>query len=263
MAASNSSQNVVVPQEMWLKKSTITFFKRSQATVMAPQVIHLCSADILRTMASTFEVVSRDAHYITIAARTILADRVSRKVYQEEEVFKAEQEIARQFERVNDYFDKMIGQAEEKIRMGGNDPEAIPSHTQAYGARCSTRAAKDYLDVLKKADLYLTLIDYMWIMGDLSDTQQEALRARLDNQRAVRAQLLSIPKKTTAQFQAINRICKGVMDLRKQERADQSERDKQRARDEAQRLAAAQVEMDHVASGVPTAPAEPAQEAAA
>lgn len=255
MTANNGS--IIIPQEMWLKKSTITFFKRNQATVMAPQVIHLCSNDVVRTMTSTFEVVSRDAHYITIAARTILADRVSRKIYQEEEIFKAEQEIARQFERVHDYLDKMIVQSEEKIRLGGNDPDAIPTNTQAYGARCSTRASKEYLDLLKKADLYLTLLDYLWIMGELSDTQAEALAARLANQRAVRSQLLSIPKKTTAQFQIINRICKGVMDQRKTERSEQSGRDKRRAQEEKQRLAATQIEHDHIAAGVP------AQEAAA
>ncbi|MCL4682717.1 MAG: hypothetical protein KJZ92_15795 [Rhodocyclaceae bacterium] len=248
--ASNNSE-IIIPQEMWLKKSTITFFKRNQATVMAPQVIHLCSSDVIRTMASTFEVVSRDCHYITIAARTILADRVSRKIYQEEEVFKAEQEIARQFERVNDYFDKMIAQAGEKIRLSGNDPAAIPSNLQAYGARCSTRASKDYLDVIKKADMYLTLIDYLWIMGELSDTQTESLNARLSNQRAARSQILSIPKKTTAQFQLINRICKGAMEQRQQERRAQSERDKQRAQEEKQRVASNQVELDHVATGVP------------
>lgn len=255
MPANANTGNIIIPQEMWLKKSTITFFKRNQATVMAPQVIHLFSSDLVRTMASTFEVVSRDAHYITIAARTILADRVSRKVYQEEEIFKAEQDIARQFERVHDYFDKMIAQSEEKIRMSGGDPEAIPVTTQAYGAKCSTRSAKEYLDLIKKADIYLSLIDYLWIMGELSDTQSEALAARLNNQRAARSQLLSIAKKTTAQFQIINRICKGAMDQRKQERAEQSERDKKRAQDEKQRLAANQVELDHVASGVPVAEA--------
>lgn len=243
MSSNTNDAFLVIPQEKWLKKSTITFFKRNAATMMAPQVIHVASDEILRTMAATFEVVSRDCHYINIAARIILADRVSRKVYQEEKLFKAETDIARQFERAHDHFDQRIAQAEEKIRLGGGDPDAIPGSPQAYGARCSTRSAKDYLELLKKADLYLVLVDYLWIMGELSDTQTEAQAARLNIHRETRSQLLSIPTKTTAQFQLIHRICKGAMEQREAARAEQSAKDKARHLEQKQRLLEQQAEL--------------------
>lgn len=219
----------VIPQKDWLARSNLEFFRRNENAVMAEHVVLISHETVLRALSRTYEVVSRDAHYITIAARSILAERVSGRIYQEEELFKAEMAINDHMDKIGAYFDQRIQQAEQRLRAAGYDPGKVPHRGRLYGAKASTRTATDFLEVVKKADLYLVLHQYLWITGELSDSSTEALKAKLNNEREVRSHLLSVPRKTTAHFQIVRRICAGVTEQRRQERAAQSVRDKARA----------------------------------
>lgn len=238
----------VIPQKIWQARSTLNFLKRNENAVMAEEVVYLAHEQVTRVLSKTFEVLSRDAHYITIAARNILAERVSGKVYQEEEVFKAEISINDQLERINEFFDRRIQQSEQKFLASGRDPDKVPHRTKGYQAFCTTQAATEFIQVLKKADIYLVLLEYLWITGELSDTPSEAIRAKLNSEREVRNHLLSIPRKSTSQFNIIRRICSGVMDQRKAERQEQSVRDKKKHEDEKKQvLTTMQEEMANIA----------------
>jgi hypothetical protein len=247
-----------IPMKDWMQHSTLNFFGRNPNAVMARQTVALAREPISKILRRSFEVISRDAHYITINSRLILADRVSGKIYQEEEVFKAETAINAQLERINDYFDKRIQQAEAKLRAAGYDPNAVERKPITYEARCSTRTATEYLQLLTKADIYLVLHEFLWITGELSDSPQEALRARLNNEREVRNHLHSVSRTTTNHFNIIRRICNGVLDQRREQRTKQSERDRSRAAEaKAKALQLAQKDMDKLAPAEPAAAAAP------
>lgn len=217
-----------IPMKEWMQRSTLGFFKRNENMMMVPQVVHLGHDVVTKILSRSFEPVSRDAHYITIASRLILAERVSGKVYQEEEIFKAEMAIHKQFERINDFLDMRIRQAEQKLQHAGIDPNVVQRTTRAFEAKCTTRTANDFLQLLTKADIYLSMHHYLWIFGELSDNSEEALKAKLNNERDVRNHLATIARTTMTHFNVLRRICNGVMDQRRVEREKQSERDKKR-----------------------------------
>lgn len=238
-----------IPMKDWMQHSTLNFFGRNPNTVMARQRVSIARDPVARILRRSFEAISRDAHYITIKSRLILSDRVSSKIYQEEEVFKAEAAINEHLERINDYFDRCIKQAETKLRAAGYDPNAVERKALTYEAMCTTRTATEYLQLLAKADIYLVLHEFLWIAGELSDSPQEALKARLNNEREVRNHLHSVSRATTKQFNIIRRICKGVLDERSEQRNQQSKRDRSRALEaNAKALELAQKEMDGLAS---------------
>ena len=221
-----------IKQSVWLANTGLTFLSNNQASVRIKKVVHLANNLVFKIMARTFEAVSRDAYYITVIARVILSDRVSGKIYQEDEVFRAENVIAAQFERINDWVDRRIEQATQKLRLAGVDPEEVQAMTTPYEAVSTTRTATDYLTLLKKADIYLSLHEYLWIAAELSDNQQEALKAKLNNELDLRQHLMSISRRTTAQFLIIHRICRAVQNDRKVASAEESARAKQRAAEE-------------------------------
>ena len=209
-----------IPMVEWLQHSTVDFFERNPNAVMARQTVSLTQEPVAKILRRSFEVISRDAHYITIVARPLLADRVSGKVFKEEEVFKAETAINAQLARINDYFDKRIHQAETRLHAAGHDADQVLADRtpKTYEARCSTRTATEYLQLLAKADIYLALHEFLWITGELSDSPQAALDAKLNNEREARNHLRSISRTTIRHFMAIRRICKGVLDERRTRR---------------------------------------------
>lgn len=237
-------QEEPIKMHAWLAKSNFKFAKNNKATVRIPKVVHLASTSVVKAMAKTFESVSRDAHYITVAARVILADRVSGKIYQEDELFGAERKVAEHIMRINEFFDRRIAQAEQKIALAGADASTIIQRTQAYEAECTTRTATDYLQVIKKADIYLGMLEYLWIMQELSDNPLESLQAKLNSEKEVISHLVSIPRKLTSQFQVINKLCRGVVEKRRADSVAQSERDKKKHQ---QSLVAAQIEQNVLA----------------
>lgn len=222
--------NDVVEQKDWMARSTLKFFERNKDALMARRVVELGSDLAKKVLSRTWEPVSRDAHYITKQSRAILADRVSQKIYQEDEIFKAETAITAEFGRINDYLDRRIEQANQKLAHAGEDPGSIICQTERFAALCSTRVATDWLNLIAKADVYLRLHEYLYIIGELSDVQNEALRAKLTNERDIRNNLHSLPRKTMSQFTVIRRICSGAIEQRKVEREQQSTRDKNLAK---------------------------------
>mgnify|MGYP003382700806 CR=1 FL=1 len=218
----------VIPMKEWLQRSSLEYFERNASALMVPKVVHLSQDSLIKVMSKSFEVVSRDAHYITIASRLILADRLSGKIYQEEEVFKAETAINLQLEDIDDYLDRCIKQAEQKLIHAGIDPNAVERVTRGHAAKCATPTATDYLELIIKADIYLAMFQYLWVAGELSNSRDEALKAKLNNERQVRDHLGTIVKTTTKHFHVLRRICNAVLADRKLGRDKQSARDKRK-----------------------------------
>lgn len=238
----------LIPQSKWMARSTLGHFKRDDIPVSATQRIMLAQPGILRTLSKAFEPVSRDAYYIGTDARRILTDRVSAKIYQEDEIFKAETAVNSHLERINDFFDRRIQQAETRLRSAGYDPDGIKQNTKVYEAICTSRTATEYLNIVKKADLYAGLNEYLSIVGELSDSPNESQKAKLNNEREIRGHLFSITRLTSKHFQLIRRICHGVMDQRREERTKQSERDKRRTKEgKGKAISKTQKEMDALA----------------
>jgi len=242
----------VIPQSRWMARSTLGHFKRDDIPVAAKQRIPLAQPNVVKVLSKAFEPVSRDAYYIGSDARRILTDRMSSKIYQEEELFKAEEAINTHFERINEFFDRRIQQAETRLRNAGYDPDEFSQNCQTYEAVCTSRTAKEYLDIIKKADLYTGMNEYLSIIGELSDNPNEAQRAKLNNEREIRSHLFSITRTTAKHFQIIRRICHGAINQRREERVKQSERDKRRAAEAKEKqeksLAEQQQDMNELAA---------------
>jgi hypothetical protein len=219
---------IAIPIKQWMARSTLKFFERQKDSLMIPGVVNLARNTVVKIMSRNFEVILRDCHYITIAARMILADRLTGDIYKEDEVFRAENEINAHFERVNDWLDRRIEQAEAKLRMAGFDPDKVDRKTLPYETKSTTRTATDYLQLLVKADIYLVLNEALWIAGELSDNSSEALRARLHNENEVQVQMRTVTRTTTKHFDILRKICAAVMDEREAARLRQSARDKKR-----------------------------------
>lgn len=231
--------NKPIPQDEWMKRSNLRFFKRLDASMMVPQVVGLSHEVIVRMLRTQFEVVSRDVHYITIAARQILSDRVSAKIFQEDEILKAEKEVFKAFEAANNYFDTRITQAEQLLRESGmSDLSMRSGAVRLYEAYCSTRTATKWLELLKKADQYLTLNYQLWVTGEIGPsnwTDGEALAAKLNNERESRVTITQLARKVNQQFTVIRQLVSRILEQRANEeserRRQQSERDKAKQRE--------------------------------
>jgi len=220
-----------IPQKAWQARSTLNFLKRNPNAIMNEEVVHLSNESVVHVLRKTFEVVSRDTHYISKASRIILRDHVSGKLYQEDEVWRAEQVLIAVRAGINEFFDKRLKQAEQKFIDGGKDPDNVKRPTVPYQAFCPTPDATDYLSILTKADIYLVLLDSLHTAQLLSHTPEEAIRVKLNSEREARNQLLLLPRKTTSQFNIIRHICSGVMEQRLVARKAQSERAKAQNRE--------------------------------
>jgi hypothetical protein len=226
--------NRPIPQDEWIARSSLRFFKRLEAPLLVSQTVGLSNEGILRILRDHFEIVSRDAYYISIVARDILADKVSEKIYQEEEVLKAEREVFKSFEHANDYFDTRIKQAEQVLNeSGGMDLGIKPGTVKLFETWCTTRTATKWLELLKKADHYLTLNYRLWVLGELvpaNATEGEALAAKLNNERGARGELAHLRRSLAHQFSTIRNLVNRVNAQRETEleerRREQSERDK-------------------------------------
>jgi hypothetical protein len=221
-----TNQTVVISMKTWMRQATLKFFTRNPDMMVMPKLAHISQESVLKIMSHSFEAVSRDAYYITVAARSILSDRLSRKVYKEEELFKAEQTIAKTIESATEWLDRQIGQAELKLQAANIDPDQIRRNTKCYDAPCTSSTARLYIDVLVKGDIYLNLVNMLWIAGELSNSEQEAAEAKVRIERDVKNRLLEIARECSRQFLAIHRICIAVMDERNVARAEQSARAK-------------------------------------
>jgi hypothetical protein len=127
------SDTPIIEMKDWLAKSTLKFFERNEHVMMVPRIVEIGNPLAFKLLSRTFEPMSRDSFYVTISARGILADRVSGKIYQEEEIFKAELALSRELEKLNDYLDRRIEQAEQKMRAAGKTPPACSTRRCATG----------------------------------------------------------------------------------------------------------------------------------
>lgn len=225
----------LIPITKWMKKSSMHFFVRNPSALAAPGFVPLCNQIVVDVMATGFEPFSRDTYYITCRARMILSNNLKSDVYQEDEVFKAETAINAHLDRMHEYFDTRISQGEQKLQLGGFGVDEIQRMSTNYETKSVTNAVTQYLEILAKADLYLTILHYLWVTSELSDNPDEAMRVKLSTEREVRNNLFAIGRLSSQHFRNIQRICGGVLDERQKERDMQSERDKAKAVERAKR----------------------------
>lgn len=228
----NQPNAQLIRLKKWMRKSTINFIERNKDVITAPGYVSLCNKMIVDIMASGFEVMARDTHFITCRARLILTEHVSGEVYQEDELLKSERELNVHLENVHEYFDTRITQAEQKLDSAGFTSSEIQKLDSHYETFTVTNQLTQYLDILAKADHYLTLLHYLWMTGELSDSSDDSLRAKLNAERDVRTQLFGITRTSNTHYNNVRRICNALVDRRRTEREAQAERDRER---EAQR----------------------------
>lgn len=229
----------------WMRKSTINFFERNKDALGAQSFVPLCNKMIVDIISTGFEVITRDTHFITCKARQILTQNLKGDIFQEDEIFKAEKALNAHFEQMHEYFDTRIKQGEQKLSLGGFGTDDIQRVVDNYETISVTNGVTHYLDIIAKADYYISILQYLWVTGELSDNLDEAMRVKLNTEREVRQHLFGITRASNTHYNNIKRICNGVVEKRKKERQEQSERDRQRALEraaemEAKRVAAAE-----------------------
>jgi hypothetical protein len=226
----------------WMRKSSIDFFNRNPDVIGASGFVPLCNDTIVKVMSTGFEVITRDTHFITCRSRQILSQNLTGDIYQESEIFKAEAALNALFERTHEYFDTRITQGEQKLAMGGFGMDEIQKLVSNYETKTVTNAVTQYLDILAKADNYLTILQYLWVTCELSDDQDEALRVKLTIEREVRHVLFAITRASNIHYNNIRKLCNGVVEARRAERAKQAQRDRELAKARQERTEAKKAE---------------------
>ena len=167
----------------------------------------------------------------------------------------AETQLNTLIDSVHEWFDTRIAQGEQKLRGAGFDPDNIQRVCNNYETRSVTGAVTQYLAILAKADLYLSMLQFLWVTGEISDSQDEALRVKLNTEREVRQTLHGLSRASAMHYNNIRRLCNGIVEKRREERMAKAlraeERKKEKARhrekrlaEEKQNLSAVQNEMD-------------------
>lgn len=218
----------LIPMKQWMRRSSINFFERNPDAIGAPGFVPLCNRIVVDVLAAGFEVFSRDTFFVTCRARQILTQNLKGDVFQENEIFQAEAALNAHLEDMHEYFDTRIEQGERKLELGGFGPGDIQKLVAHYETKSVTNAVTQYLDILAKADHYVTMLHYLWLIGELSDSPDESMRVKLNTEREVRQHLFGITRASTIHYDNIRRICNGVVDRRRQERSAQAERDRKR-----------------------------------
>lgn len=232
----NQQMPQLIRMGKWMRKSTIQFFERNPDAIAAPGFVPLSSKMIADVLRSGFEVLSRDSFFITCRAREILLENVKGNIVNETDIFQAETSLNTLFERLHEYFDTRIQQGEQKLEYAGFGMNEVNRHVTNYETKSVTNTVTQYLDVLAKADLYMTILQYLWLTGELSDNPDEAMRAKLNAERDIRQQLFTITRVSNANYNNIRRICNGVLELRRVERATQAARDRALAEKQKKRM---------------------------
>ena len=223
-----SSDSQIVPLKKWMKKSTIHFFDRNPDALAAPGFVSLSVQDCIKILSAGYEPLCRSSFFISCRARQILSDNLSRKIYSEDEIFKAEKVINKHIESLHEFFDSRIQQGEQKLELGGFKAEEIKRVVTNFETKTVTNVITQYLDLVTKADVYLTILHYLWLTGELSDTPDDAMRVKLNTEREVRENLYSVTRLAQSHYDQVRRICNGVVEQRRLEREKQSERDRQK-----------------------------------
>ena len=229
----DTQMNIATPKlirmKKWMRKSSIDFFNRNPDVIGASGSVPLCNDMIVKVMSTGFEVITRDTHFITCRSRQILSQNLTGDIYQESEIFKAESALNALFERTHEYFDTRITQGEQKLAMGGFGLNEIQKLVANYETKTVTNGVTQYVDILGKADHYITILQYLWVTCELSDNQDEALRVKLTIEREVRHILFALTRASNIHYNNIRKLCNGVVEARRVERAKQAERDRELA----------------------------------
>lgn len=226
----NMNDSTLIRLKKWMRKSSIAFFDRNDDVLAAPGYVQLGNPIVVAAMSTGFEPVSRDTHFITCRARYILSNNLKATVYQESEIFGAETALDTVFEQMHEYFDTRIDQGEKKLLAIGFNPVEMQRNLKNYETRTVTNSVTQYCDILSKADYYLTILNYLWLMAELADSPEEARKAKLTTEQEVRDNLFAIVRATTGHYNNIRRLCNAVIEKRKLEREEQSRRDRNRAK---------------------------------
>lgn len=235
----NKQTPQLIRMKKWMRKSSINFFERNPDAIAASGYIPLCNKMIVDIMSTGFEVFTRDTHYISCRARQILTENLTGDIYQEDEIFKAERDMNDHLERIHDYFDTRLTQAEQKLQAAGFGPDDVQRIILNYETFTVTNQVTQYLDILAKADHYITLLHYLWMTGEISDNSDEAQRVKLVTEREVRQHLFGLTRASSIHYNNMRRICNAVVERRRAERAAQAERDRKRAAEKKAKLAKA------------------------
>ncbi len=238
----DTQMNIATPKlirmKKWMRKSSIDFFNRNPDVIGASGFVPLCNDMIVKVMSTGFEVITRDTHFITCRSRQILSQNLTGDIYQESEIFKAESALNALFERTHEYFDTRITQGEQKLAMGGFGMSEIQKLESNYETKTVTNGVTQYLEILAKADHYITILQYLWVTCELSDNSDEALRVKLTIEREVRHVLFAITRASNIHYNNIRKLCNGVVEARRTERAQQAQRDRELANARKERAAA-------------------------
>lgn len=237
-----------VKMSKWIRKSSMHFFERNPDVLGVPGFVPLGHKMVVDVMSTGFEAVTRDTFFIACRARQILSNNLKSDVYREEDIFKAELELNKLLDQMHEYFDTRIHQGELKLQMGGFDPASMQRLVANYETNSCTNAVTQYIDILAKADNYLTIVQYLWVTSELSDNPNEAMKVKLNIEREVKTNLYAIARASTAHYNNIRRICDEVVKNRQTARANQSAQDKKHhaqakqeaAQKEAKKAAAAE-----------------------
>lgn len=236
----NRTTPQLIKMKKWMRKSSINFFDRNTDVIAAASFVPLCNKMVIDVLTTGFEVITRDTHFVTCRARQILAQNLKGDIYQEDEIFKAESALNAHLNQIHDYFDTRIRQGEQKLELGGFSTNEIQRLVTNYETMTVTNGVTQYLDILAKADHYMTILQYLWVTSELSDDPNEAMRVKLNTEREIRQHLFGITRASNTHYNNIRRLCNGVLELRKKERAEQAERDRKRSNEKKAKAAEAE-----------------------
>lgn len=246
----NPTQIEMIPIQEWLKFSRIKFFKRHPEAQFVTGYLQISNPLIVKLLESGFEVVTRSTYYINIIARRMLTDLVTMKIYSEEEIFEVEEAIHASIMEVHQYFDVRIAQAEKKINAAGFDVNGIQRLCKNYETQTVTNTVAQYLEVLSKADYYLSLLGYLWITGELSDSPSEAMRIKLTAEHDTRVHLFNLVRftnKCEARLRSLVDRTRNETHQKREEAMKKKQIQKQQKKKEKQNLKTSQREMDELA----------------
>lgn len=204
----------VIPQDEWLPKTSLRFFERQQVP-MARLHLPLSQTETVRILKTTTERLSRDAYYITVVAREILTDNISDKVYHEEEVLQAEQELFKALANANEAIDGVLRSAARRIGASGFKEPAVPDNAPLFEVHIASNVVAEFLNLLAKADLYFLQLNFLWQIGELSDTPEGAIQAKVNGTRAVRQRVVHIVAVAGKQFNRLRSICNRIQEERR------------------------------------------------
>jgi hypothetical protein len=211
----SAQERTVFKQRTWLAASSLRFFERNASVPMAKLHLPLVQPETVRLLRTTLERVSRDSYYVGVTARDILSDYVTAAVYHEDELLKAEQQIYQAVANAHEFLDGMLRSAEKRISAAGFAAPSVSDAAPLYEVSVASNVVTEYLNLLAKADLYFLQLTFLWQIGELADTPEDAMRAKLNSARNVRQRVTHIMVVTNACYTHLRALCQRVIEERR------------------------------------------------